>query len=63
MVQLTPHKWQIESQNGAVIQTDITAHGQDEAKEYAKRYISSFSDWDFKIIPLIIENNTKVPKN
>ncbi len=52
MVQLTPHNWQIQNETGTVLQTDITAHSEYEAREYVKRWVSSFSGWDFLLVPL-----------
>lgn len=52
MVQLSKHKWRIETQNGTVIKDDVTVHSISEATEYIKRYISSYNDWDFNILPL-----------
>lgn len=59
MVQITPHRWQLVSQKGNVIQDNITANSSYEASEYARKYISSFIGWDFKLILL---KDTKVIK-
>jgi lipocalin len=58
MVQSTPHKWQLLTQNGTLLKADITANDIFEAKEFVVRYISSFSCWDYEIIPLEDENRT-----
>lgn len=60
MVQLTPHNWQIRNQAGTVLQTDITAHSAYEAAEYAKRWVSSFSCWEYELV--LLDNNAKVSK-
>lgn len=60
MVQLTPHKWQIETQNGSVMQTGITAHSVSEAVDYVNRYISSFNGWNYEIVLLETEEIIKI---
>lgn len=57
MVQLTPHLWQIESEKGHVIAPSITAHSAFEAEQYVKNYITSFQNWDYKMVL-----KAKVPK-
>lgn len=60
MVQQTPHIWRIETPNGTILQSNVISHSAYEAEEYIKRYISSFPNWDYRLILLI--KNTKVIK-
>lgn len=62
MVQLTPHRWQIENQDGIVIMPDITAHNISEATQYVINYVSSFRTWEYIILPLNAEIVTIVTK-
>jgi len=51
MVQTAPFKWEIQSPKGHIIQTDIYCHNEYAAIQYIKAYISSFHNWEYKIIP------------
>lgn len=55
IVQVTAHRWQIESQKGIVMKKDITAHSTYEASEYCRKWISSFQAWDFRVVPLEVK--------
>lgn len=53
MVQTGKHTWSIKStSSGAIIQSNITIHNEYSANEYVKRYVSSFSDWTYEVVPL-----------
>lgn len=62
MIQLTDHKWQLETDKGFVLKSDITAHSISEAKDYANRYISSFGSWSYDIVTLKLDDCPKVPQ-
>jgi len=52
MRQTFPAKWELVSQNGTVLQKDITCGSFAEALEFVRRYASSFSDWTFSVEPM-----------
>lgn len=52
MVQLTPHRWKIETKDGFLLKEDIVVHSVREAEDYVRQYVSSFTDWGYNIITL-----------
>lgn len=61
MRQVSSHKWQLETPRGEIMKDQITANNDSEAREFVTRYISSFSDWDYELAPMMKET-TKVFK-
>ena len=60
MRQVMSNRWQLEAAvGGYVLQNDIVLCSEVEAHDYAKRYISSFSDWIYLIVPLRDNKNLK----
>lgn len=52
MCQVMPARWEITTQNGTVLKRDINVGTNTDAYEYARAYVSSFSDWTFELVPL-----------
>lgn len=52
MVQISRYNWEIKSQSGNVVQSELYFHNNHQAEQYIKNYISSFSNWHYKLIPL-----------
>jgi len=52
MKQVSNYGWEIVSEQGAVLQKDITFSSTYHATEYIKAYISSFLSWDYDILLL-----------
>lgn len=55
MVQMTQCNWRIETLSGSVMKADIMLGLQAEAEEYVRKYLTSFTDWSYEMVPL---NNT-----
>ena len=56
MIQTSQCNWHIKSPKGHILMDNITVGTVHLAEDYVKRYISSFPDWTFKLIPLTKEN-------
>lgn len=52
MVQTSKHRWTIKSQKGYIIQDDLCFNNSAQAELYVKNYITSFQNWDYKMVPL-----------
>lgn len=52
MIQSLQHKWRIESEQGQILQEDLNMGSVDEAENYCRRYVSSFMDWSYEVVPL-----------
>lgn len=52
MIQTEPCTWRIESEAGIILKDDIKVSIIYEAEDYVKRYVSSFTDWTYELIPL-----------
>lgn len=52
MVQVSKHKWMLVTSNDNVLQEDINVFSIFEAEDYVKRYISSFQNWNYVLIPM-----------
>jgi hypothetical protein len=50
MVQISNNRWNLMSPKGTIMVEDILLYSPYEASEWAKKYISSWSDWSFKVI-------------
>ena len=51
IVQMTKFRWQLESSKGHIIKNDIFLSTRLEAENYVKNYVSSFTNWDYEVIP------------
>jgi hypothetical protein len=52
IVQTSKNRWQIETQSGFILQSDITVSSPREAENFIKDYISSYRCWTYKVVPL-----------
>lgn len=52
MIQTNKYTWEIRSSKGHLIQGDISLNNAYQAKEYIKKYVSSFQNWDYELKPL-----------
>lgn len=52
MVQRSTCMWQIVTDKGIILAEDICIGPIAEAEEYVKRYITSFQNWTYKMVPL-----------
>jgi hypothetical protein len=48
---MTKFRWQLESSKGHIIKNDIFLSTRLEAENYVKNYVSSFTNWDYEVIP------------
>lgn len=55
MMQVAKFKWNIVSQKGHIIKTDIFCQNKRAAEDYIRAYISSFYGYDYKVYPLDAE--------
>lgn len=51
LVETLPNKWQIVSEKGHVIQTDINL-SPFKARDFMRNWISSFNGWTYDIEPI-----------
>lgn len=59
MVQSFDNRWQVKNSKGHIIADNIIIRAPYTAEEYIKNYVSSFINWNYKIISL----NRKKVKN
>lgn len=53
MVQTSRYNWHIESPDGKVVmKSDLTFHNKSQAEDYIKRYVSSYPNWRYVLVPL-----------
>ena len=53
MVQTNKYQWQIQSEKGHVIQTDISLNDVRKAKEFIKAWVSSFNTpYFYEVVPM-----------
>lgn len=52
MVQVNKSCWEIRTEHGIVLSDGIILGRIDEAEEYVRRYISSYSNWTYELKPL-----------
>ncbi len=52
MVQVSKHRWEIQTRHGYVLKGDITVSNPMEAEFYVKNYISSYPAWKYTVEPL-----------
>lgn len=57
MVQVSKHRWEIQTRHGYVLQGDITVSSPTEAEFFVKNYISSFPAWNYTVEPLEKKDN------
>lgn len=53
MVQVSKHRWEIQTRHGYVLKADITVSNPREAEMFVKNYISSYPTWKYTIEPLL----------
>ena len=52
MIQIHQANWTIQTATGTILKEDITLGLYDEAEEYVRKYITSFSGWSYEMLPL-----------
>jgi len=52
MIQTSQNRWQLVAPKGNILVSDIMVSSELEAKDYVKRYISSFMNWEYKLEPI-----------
>lgn len=52
MVQVSRHRWEIQTQHGYVLKADITVSNPMEAEMFVKNYISSYLAWSYVVQPI-----------
>ena len=50
--QVSKHKWRIETTKGIVLVDELILDNPNQADEYARCYVSSFTGWMYEVVPL-----------
>lgn len=57
MRQTSKYRWRLESPSGNVLQDNISVQDAHKAAAYAQCYVSSYNNWDYKLIPFQEEDS------